>query len=145
MSNLITMLSLTPEIATEIVAGAPKVTSATCAVRGVSCTEGQTLDAFYKVIDCDTIDITSLTLMGRDVCIAVDDNGFFRTDESLGEGRLPGWVIFDDNGNEARLAGTLVLHGVDEEGGTADCPLNEKHINALFMANRIRPAVLHAF
>ena len=61
-----------------------------------------TLDAFYKAIGCDCIDIAVRMVNGHPFDVIVDDNGWFRN---------PTVTAIDAFAFEANLVGTLLIFG----------------------------------
>lgn len=150
MSKTINMIAIKPDITIRSLAGAGMVRTANCVISDVQCSEDKVLDAFYQAINCDLIDILTFNLNGKEVSIAFDDNGLFRTDEALGvaedgRGYISGWTITDDAGDAFHIPGTVVFHGVDEDGETIDSPISEDEIRNLYARGQIRPALLIEF
>ena len=65
-----------------------------------------TLDAFYKAIGCDCIDITIRMVEGHPFEVIVDDNGWFGN---------PIVTAIDARAFEANLVGTLLVFGCGDE------------------------------
>jgi hypothetical protein len=147
MSNTINMIAIKPDITMRSLAGAGMVRTANCVISDVKCDAENTLESFYKAIDCDLIDMITFNMNGKEVSVAFDDHGLFRVNTELGNasdgrGYVPGWTVTDDDGDSFNIPGTLVFHGVDDEGGTANSPINEDDIRNMYASGRIRPVLL---
>lgn len=67
------------------------------------------LDAFYKIIDCTTIDIVVKRIGGRYYNIIVDDEGLFRDDPII--------TMVDPHNRNDALVGTLIICGMADDDG----------------------------
>lgn len=100
--------------------------------------QNETLNAMYKLIGCQTIDIVCPLLGGKVISIVVDDEGLLTSEEVL-----YGFKITDDEGREFQLVGDLVLTGVNPDtGDTASCPASTKEIETLFQKGQITPITM---
>lgn len=68
------------------------------------------LKGYYKLLDCDTIDITRRKIGGKYYDIICDDEGLFK--ETV-------MVSAVDGNNEAMLVGKLLICNHDEKGNEA--------------------------
>ena len=83
-----------------------------------------TLESLYRILHCDLIDITYLTLGNKEFCVIVDDEGLLKSSPKISAVSVSGRPM---------LVGNLML--VSADGGEDftslapdDIPLIEKHI-----------------
>lgn len=85
------------------------------------------LHSFYRLLQCDTIDIINRTIYGIPVCIVCDDYGLFVDSPcpSLFEYLTP-----DDSDPVEVLCGRILICGpADDEGNLTDLPISAyRHI-----------------
>ena len=98
-------------------------------------TISNTLDALYNVLNCGLIDVTYLTLSGKDFCVIVDDEGLLKNSPKISAVSKTG---------KPMLVGNLLLvsadGGEDFESLTPDdINLIEKHIHLIATAQNPFP------
>ena len=79
-----------------------------------------TLESYYRIIECTTIDIVSRRFAGRRLDVICDDEGLF-TDSPV--------ITAVDHNNNPMLVGTLIIVNHDDEGETVS--LTQQDVSAI--------------